>query len=335
MKSRIVSIDILRFIATLAIFNHLAQLYLGRFSFLASGGAMGCSLFFFCSGYMLSLGRLDRFDGWYKRRLGRLWPTCFAVMLVNELFCHINGGVLYAIKGVGWFVEYILLFYVIFWIVQYCFKGRSLIVVLALGVLVLLYGMFVYPKSNPMEELGVSLFGYNFFFNRVIFVLPFFLGAVVPKENDERCNNFLLHLALALISLLVFYAYYYFARGNRFLTNFQILVMVPLLCFVYCLHKVVSCETLYRIMQCRRLNWIVCFVGGLSLEMYLTNASFMGAEIRNLISRLPFPAGYLIGFIATVTIAYLVRALGRFLGQTFVPPKLQDEYDWREIWRLV
>lgn len=92
MKMRIVSLDIMRFVATVAIFNHLAACYFGNWSIFASGGAIGCSLFFFCSGYSLALGRVDRFDKWYRRRLGRLWPTCFMALLFNEILLNYPGG---------------------------------------------------------------------------------------------------------------------------------------------------------------------------------------------------------------------------------------------------
>lgn len=51
---RNVAIDIMRCIATVAIFNHLCGPLYGHLSFLATGGALGITLFFFISGYTLS-----------------------------------------------------------------------------------------------------------------------------------------------------------------------------------------------------------------------------------------------------------------------------------------
>ena len=47
------AIDVMRCIATVAIFNHLCGPLYGRWSFLATGGALGITLFFFISGYTL------------------------------------------------------------------------------------------------------------------------------------------------------------------------------------------------------------------------------------------------------------------------------------------
>lgn len=76
-------IALMKFIATLAIWNHLAALFYGRdYGWLVTGGAVGCAIFFYCSGFALALGRMGRFDVWYKRRLARLWPTCIVASLL-------------------------------------------------------------------------------------------------------------------------------------------------------------------------------------------------------------------------------------------------------------
>lgn len=91
--NRIISIDLLKFIATLLIFNHLAQPYYGKYSMLATGGGMGCALFYFISGYLCQQGRKDRFDLWMKRKLSRLWANlhgcgvCWRIFRSQMLCC--------------------------------------------------------------------------------------------------------------------------------------------------------------------------------------------------------------------------------------------------------
>ncbi len=54
-KKRDVSLDVLKFIATIMITNsHMGVMY-GKYSVLATGGSIGDALFFFCSGYGLFL----------------------------------------------------------------------------------------------------------------------------------------------------------------------------------------------------------------------------------------------------------------------------------------
>ena len=78
MKQRDISIDILKFIAAIMITNSHMELLYGKYSALATGGAIGDVLFFFASGFTLFLGRMGRFDNWYKRRINRIYPTVFA-----------------------------------------------------------------------------------------------------------------------------------------------------------------------------------------------------------------------------------------------------------------
>lgn len=55
-----------------------------QFKTLATGGAIGDALFFFCSGFTLFLGRMGRFDNWYKRRINRIYPTVFAWAIIKS-----------------------------------------------------------------------------------------------------------------------------------------------------------------------------------------------------------------------------------------------------------
>lgn len=77
-KTRDISIDILKCIAAIVITNSHMELLYGKYSVLATGGAIGDVLFFFCSGFTLFLGKKGRFDNWYKRRINRIYPTVFA-----------------------------------------------------------------------------------------------------------------------------------------------------------------------------------------------------------------------------------------------------------------
>ena len=77
-KTRDISIDILKCIAAIVITNSHMELLYGKYNVLATGGAIGDVLFFFCSGFTLFLGKMGRFDNWFKRRINRIYPTVFA-----------------------------------------------------------------------------------------------------------------------------------------------------------------------------------------------------------------------------------------------------------------
>lgn len=84
-RSRNLSIDILKFFAVLLITNsHMEKVY-ADYGALSTGGAIGDALFFFCSGFTLFLGRIGRFDAWYKRRIRRIYPSVFGFALVTSI----------------------------------------------------------------------------------------------------------------------------------------------------------------------------------------------------------------------------------------------------------
>lgn len=56
MKERIVSIDVLKVIAVFMVLNSHMEICYGKYAILATGGAIGDALFFFCSGFTLLLG---------------------------------------------------------------------------------------------------------------------------------------------------------------------------------------------------------------------------------------------------------------------------------------
>ena len=101
MREKNLSLELAKFIAVIIVANsHMDVLY-GKYSALATGGAIGDVLFFFASVFTIFLGRFGRFDNWYKRRIKRVYPAVIAwTGLVSVLFSRqvsvsqlISGGV--------------------------------------------------------------------------------------------------------------------------------------------------------------------------------------------------------------------------------------------------
>lgn len=233
-----------------------------------------------------------------------------------------------AIKGMDWFVSYILVFYVIFWLLQWFLGGLERIHLLVAAILIIGFGLFVYPLLAPRPGLGVTLFGYNLLFNRMVYILPFLLGAFVSRRRDTLRLRPFWDPCLAIVMILSFYLFYFLAGKYAMITRCQIVIVLPLLGFVYFFNKTVSSGFFAKVMGCRIVSAFVLFVGGLSLEMYL-----IGSAVKRWVPLLPFPLGYVIGFVSSLALSYFVRSAGRMFSQTFIPPKLQDGYDWKAIFR--
>ena len=107
MKQRDISIDILKFLAALLITNSHMELLYGDYKAFATGGAIGDVLFFFASGFTLFLGRMGRFDNWYKRRINRIYPTVFAWAAVGAFLFNYHYDMKQTIIGGGRMVRYL------------------------------------------------------------------------------------------------------------------------------------------------------------------------------------------------------------------------------------
>ena len=92
MKQRDIAVDIVKFFAVFLIINSHADICYPKFSALATGGAIGDSLFMFVSGFTLFLGAQVRFDNYYKRRISSIYPSAFAATLT---ILFIEGGGIY------------------------------------------------------------------------------------------------------------------------------------------------------------------------------------------------------------------------------------------------
>ena len=137
MKERNIGIDILKFIAALIITNSHMELLYGKYSALATGGAIGDVLFFFCSGFTLFLGKMGRFDNWYKRRINRIYPTVFAWAIMGAFIFGYHNDMKYTlIDGGGWFVTCIMIYYVILYIIRRVMQNKLKWAFMITGIIV-------------------------------------------------------------------------------------------------------------------------------------------------------------------------------------------------------
>lgn len=126
----------LKFIAILLITNsHFKPVYEGGLSQLAFGGAIGCALFFFCSGYTLAYSKLDNFWKWMGKRMLRIYPTLW---MMNLLVSLLNGEMVdwsnFLFPRSYWFLQAIIVFYVAYYFVMKYTRGYYLYV--AAGMMV-------------------------------------------------------------------------------------------------------------------------------------------------------------------------------------------------------
>lgn len=316
MKERNIGIDILKFYAALLITNSHMELLYGKYSMLATGGAIGDVLFFFCSGFTLFLGRMGRFDNWYKRRINRIYPTVFAWSILGAFIFNRQYGMDYTIiHGGGWFVTCIMIYYVILYIIKrFMFNQLRLVFIIASVITIIWYLMIDRPENYNMY--GSTYFKCCHYF---LFML---LGAMIGVSKKELKYSFGYDLMKLIGSVVIYYAILFSGRLSPIFSELQIVSLIPLLYIVYYSYKICNSETMKRLYNNRVLGWFMKFIGGLCLEIYLVQSVLFTDKMNSI-----FPLNIFIMFVVIIFVAYILRCVARFFSQTFK----DGDYNWGKI----
>lgn len=320
MKERNIGIDILKFFAALLITNSHMELLYGKYSVLATGGTIGDVLFFFCSGFTLFLGRMGRFDNWYKRRINRIYPTVFAWAILGAFLLKQNYSMDYTIiHGGGWFVTCIMIYYVILYFIQRFMLSH---LKWGFGVVILICIAWYYTMERPANYnmYGATYFKWGHYF---LFML---LGAMMGITKRQWHFNLKTDLVKLIGSILVYYAILFAGKKYVLFSELQIISLIPLLFITYYFYKVCSSDSLKRWYTTKYLGGIIKFVGGLCLEIYLVQSALFTDKMNNL-----FPLNIPIMLLIIIFAAYILRCGSRTFSQTFK----DGEYDWKAVFKLI
>lgn len=304
----------------------------GEYSMLATGGAIGDVLFFFCSGYTLFLGKLGRFDFWYKRRIRRIYPSVIALTIMGTFLWNFHRDMYYLITyGGEWFVSCIMIYYVFLYLIRkYAIKHLNLMFLITVAVTFVWYFGF-YEDKNFISIYKWTYIKWCFYFFNML------LGAAVglsESKNGYRINriknrfdNVVLNVLLLFVCIMLFYGLQIMGKNNESWAYWQILTIFPLfginwLIYILCCHDWVK-----RAFASSKLAWIVKAVGGLCLEIYLVQPYLFTTSMNNL-----FPLNLFIMFLIILPFAWFCRSLGKWFQQTF---SSEEGYNWKEILKIV
>lgn len=318
LKQRDISIDIIKFCAAILITNsHMGNLYVYGKA-LATGGAIGDALFFFCSGYTLFLGRELPFFNWYKRRISRIFPTIIMWGLFESLFFNIHDDFAHVLINDGrWFVTCIMLYYIFLYFVRKYFNSR-LSIAFGISIAISIIAYFLVDNRNE------NIYGTNGF-RQVFFFLFMLLGAAIGKNKDKT------HFSLGRDILLTFFFFLCF-YGIQFIYpkieigELQLLSIIALLFISFYFWKICKNKYLERIYNSQVMGFIIKFIGGLCLEIYVVQHALFTTRMNHL-----FPLNLIIMFVIILLVAYILRCAARLFLQTFS----KENYNWKEILRLV
>jgi hypothetical protein len=318
-----VSIDIVRFFACLLITNsHLNVLY-GPYNILATGGSIGNSLFFFCSGFTLFLGKTERFDNWYKKRIARIYPSVFAWAILlafsNTSFGNIKDILLH---GGGWFVSCIMIHYIILYCIRE-FMIKKLKIVF--GVIVIITFFLFFLEDRNVEKFNMYNGYYiHFYFSWCKWFLFTLLGAIIGIRKNK--NRFLFReIIFLLISIALYYITMIIGTKKGLFRSLQIFSLIPLLTTTYYFYRFCNSKFIHKVYKNKYTGFAINFISGLTLEIYIVQGTILSMINKKLNGI--FPLNLIVAFLIILIVAYTTTILGKFFSQTFK----ENPYNWRSI----
>ena len=316
------SIDVLKCLAAFIITWSHFEKPLGDYAILATGGAFGDALFFFCSGYTLFLGRkTNGFFNWYKNRINRIYPTVFAWALLKcLLISNTSTNMLdIIISGGGFFVSCIMIFYVFFYFIKK-YATNHLYKVLIVSTILTSCSYFLLDSNIPslMYKWQWSLFF-------PVMLLGGIIGKVSKdKETKEVKPLGYIPIFLLGISIIIYYLLMFVEQrvGVQMIRMFTIF---PLMSFAYALHKLCSGKIAYKIYNNKYSHLFLMTIGSLCLEIYLVQPILLTDAFNYL-----FPLNLILMYLIIFVAAYLLRCVSRIWLQTFK----DADYDWKAIYKF-
>lgn len=322
MKDRNISIDLLKCFAALLITNSHMELLYGKYDYLTTGGCIGDALFFFCSGFTLFLKPMNgirEFPDWYKRRINRIYPTIIAIAFLACFFFDTHWDIIdIAIVKRYWFVTCILIYYIPIYFIGSYFRNKILIIsiLVILGTTVWFYYVYQEPRFSIY---GGHLIRWLFFFDFML------LGAKLGTMTEKIKSWPLMDFSLLLLSISLFYALFIIGLKYRNFVVAQYFSIFPLLGAVYYFYKIGMSRLAEKIYRNNVCNFLVRFIGGLCLEIYVVQRFLFTDKMNSL-----FPLNIVFMYVIIIIVAYFVRCFARFISQTFN----DGSYEWRKIVQL-
>lgn len=310
-KERSIAIDILKVVAVFMVMNSHMEMCYPRYSFLATGGAIGDALFFFASGFTLFLGRHLRFDNWYKRRINRIYPS----ILATAIFVYVVWGFTENIGDIllgkrYWFIGCILVYYVLLYPIKEIKNGKYAPHCMVLGGAICLAVYFCFFNNGDVFY-GGGLFRCFAYF------LIMLQGAMMGK-NMEDYQFKPIHILLFILSVGLWYGLFFIGKNSWLL----LLSLIPLMGVTRYLYLVCCAPIFKRMYNKKVLGQLLFIISQLCLEVYLIQKFVFTDTLNNI-----FPLNIPIIMLFVLVIAYIIKSFSIFISQTFKT----EPYEWNDM----
>lgn len=309
-----------------------------------TGGAIGDGVFFFCSGFTLFLGRDGGFLNWYKRRVGRIYPSIIMWALLSAVVFGWDWSVTDVITTPRyWFIPCIMVYYVIFYVIRrFMINRMNMVFIGSLGIIIIL-SFFVLDMEHSVMYAQVS-------FMRIYYFMFMLLGAITAIDLTREDNNMIFSclyrissgvksdeevkrpyvsikrsFALFFVSIVLYYVCMAIYKLGPFFCKFQIVSLIPLLLAIYFFFMFCSCEKMIKVFDKTVLGNVVYAISALTLEIYLVQYALFTDSMNGL-----FPLNIIITYLIIFCMAYVLKCLSQVFSQIFGG----GDFEVRKIFKL-
>ena len=312
MSERDYSIDLIRFIAILFITNsHFQPLYFFCPA-LGTLGVHGNALFFFITGYVLTLGKsVNNFLDWYKKRIVRIWPTIIVwTILANLFFQKPITWKDFLLVPNYWFIQCIMIYYIILYFLNKS-NTKNLIIYFVCSIILFICIVLSAPKTDS------SIYHvFHFFCYFPSMVLGLYCGKQHPITKHP--------ITKTITSFIIYFLIMTIGKGKEnSLYYTQLIAIIPLNLFTY---YIFTCKKIWnKMLSYTFFKQIIFVLSSLSLEIYIVQFSLITDNYNDY-----FPLSILIVTVFIVAMAYFLK----LMTNIFVLIMSKGNINFRNILRL-
>ncbi len=287
---------------------------------LATGGAIGNTIFFLLSSYGLyfSEQRNPRpFIPWITHRFTRIYPAVWIVLITMQIpTLFLSGDFIFdqVLEYIGlflyprwWFLRGLIIFYPISFFIIRGYNNRKLIIASAIG-------LFIYSFSY-VNYLDLSSFIVEEPPFKVIFYFQIFLFGIVIARYKEKIHFRLFRdLLFLLLSVALLYSHKYLLLKEPAYLSYQFIQQIFLFPIGFYAYKASQSEFVCNyLMNIPIVSRIARSISGISLELYLVHLVIRPFFINFVNSDYGFPLNWLMFVGASFILSYIVHYLAGHL----------------------
>lgn len=263
---RYIFIDCLKIIAIILIINsHCEALY--PIKALATGGALGNSLFFICSGYCLN-GYGNSKCAWILKKIMKLYIPTLIVTLIFYYQDNTFWIKKYIWPTLFWFVGAILLFYVMYMIADKIkiFSHFKLFFVGTVIIYFIYYIVLLDTSYWVIEASGLD--SVEGCFKLIYYFFIMMLGGYL-RRTDIRKNNTSIYKVTAILSVVLLYTTKYLFMHFSILMHIQFINQICVIFFAVSMLLYFQNSCIFENLKGGKIKGILTKFSQLSLEIYL------------------------------------------------------------------